>query len=270
MRWLLSPYTESRTYRAVAYFLLGLGLGVLDFTLLVTGFSLGLGLLITLVGIPILVATLLVARALATMERRLAWSLLDAPLPRRHLVREAADGLFWQRLRSLVASRRTWSEVAFLLLRLPMGVLNFVFIIALFALAFGGFALVIVVAVGVDTEIGSWTIDTFPESLIFIPLSVVFLPIGARLIVGWAGLSRRFATHFLGRVDAADLKHKVAEILARNEEADAFGILNELEFRLGHGPFLTPTRVQATLLALQSSGHVAVRHDGPRTIYTLA
>ena len=48
MKWLLSPYTESRTYRAVAYFLLGLGLGVFDFTLLVTGFSLGLGLLITL------------------------------------------------------------------------------------------------------------------------------------------------------------------------------------------------------------------------------
>ncbi len=269
MKWLLSPYTESRTYRAIAYFLLGLGLGVFDLTLLVTGFSLGLGLLITLVGIPILVATLLVARALATMERRLAWSLLDAPLLRQHLARETADGFFWQRLRSLVASRRTWAEVAFLLLRLPMAVLDFAFIIALFALAFGGLALVIVVALGVGAEIGSWNIDTFPESLIFIPLSVVFLLLGARLIVGWAGLSRRFATHFLGRVDLAALKHEVAEILARNEEADAFRILDELEFRLGHGPFLTPIRVQATLLALQSSGHVAVRNDGPRTIYTL-
>ena len=69
MRWLLSPYTESRTYRAVAYFLLGLGLAVFDFTLLVTGFSLGLGLLITLVGIPILVFTLLMARALGRSHR---------------------------------------------------------------------------------------------------------------------------------------------------------------------------------------------------------
>jgi len=156
-----------------------------------------------------------------------------------------------------------------MLLRLPMAVLDFAFIIALFALAFGGFALVIVVAVGVDTEIGSWTIDTFSESLSFIPLSVVFLLLGARLIVGWAGLSRRFAAHFLGRVDLAALKHEVAEILARNGEADAFRILDELEFRLGHGPFLTPIRVQATLVALQSSGHVVVRNDGPRTIYTL-
>lgn len=156
-----------------------------------------------------------------------------------------------------------------MLLRLPIAVLDFAFIIALFALAFGGLALVIVVALGVGTEIGSWTIDAFSESLIFIPLSVVFLLLGARLIVGWAGLSRRFAAHFLGRVDLADLKHEVAEILARDEEADAFRILDELEFRLGHGPFLTPIRVQATLAALQSSGHVVVRNDGPRTIYTL-
>lgn len=156
-----------------------------------------------------------------------------------------------------------------MLLRLPIAVLDFAFIIALFALAFGGLALVIVVALGVGTEIGSWTIDTFSESLIFVPLSVVFLLLGARLIVGWAGLSRRFAAHFLGRVDLADLKHEVAEILARDEEADAFRILDELEFRLGHGPLLTPIRVQATLVALQSSGHVVVRNDGPRTIYTL-
>ncbi len=269
MRWLLGPYTEARTYRIVAYLLVGLGLGILDFTLMVTGFSLGLGLFITIIGIPVLVATLLVARALATMERRLAWSLLDAPLPRRRLARHEADGFFWPRLRSMATAPRTWAEVAFLMLRLPMAVLDFAFITVLIGLALGGFARPILVAAGVDleTQIGSWTFDTFPESLIFIPLSIVFLLVGARLVLGWAGLSRRLAAHFLGRIDAADLKQEVLDILARNEEADAFSILDELGLRLGHGPFLTPTRVEATLLALQSSGHVTVRHDGARRVY---
>ena len=270
MNWLLSPYFEARTYRVAAYLLLGLGLGVFEFTVLVTGFSLGLGLLVTIVGIPVLVATFLVARALATVERRLARSWLDAPLPRRRLARHETSGLFWARLRSLTTTPRTWAEVAFLMLRLPMAVLDFAFITALIGAILGGFAQPIVVAAGVDTRIGSWTIDTFPESLIFIPVSFVFLLVGARLVLGWGGLSRRLATHFLGRVDAADLKQEVLDILARTGGADAFRILDELGLRLGHGPFLTPTRVEATLLALQSSGRVATHRDGPRPIFTPA
>src|SRR5262245_3033727 len=58
VKWLLAPYGQRRTYRLFLYLILGLPLGVLDFVLLVTGFSLGLGLLITLLGFPILVATL--------------------------------------------------------------------------------------------------------------------------------------------------------------------------------------------------------------------
>jgi len=270
MRWLLSPYAEARTYRVAAYLLVGLGFGILDFTVLVTGFSLGLGLLVTVIGIPVLVATFLVARALATMERRLARSWLDAPLPRRRPARAEPNGLFWTRLRSLTAVPRTWAEIAFLLLRLPMAVLDFAFVTALMGAALGGFAQPIVVAAGVDTQIGSWTIDTFPESLVFIPISLVFLLVGARLVVGWGGLSRRLAAHFLGRVDAADLKQEVLDILARSEGVDAFRILNELGLRLGHGSFLTPTRVEATLLALQSSGRVTIRHDEARPIYELA
>ncbi len=270
MRWLLGPYREGRTYRIAVYLLIGLGLGILDFTLVVTGFSLGLGLLVTVLGIPVLVATLLVARALATMERRLASSLLDAPLPRRRRVRHEASGFFWARLRSLVSSRRTWAEVAFLLLRLPMGVLDFVFITALVGFALGGFAQPIVFAAGAEAEIGSWTIDTLGESLLFIPLSVVFLLVGARLVIGWSELPRRIAASLLGTIDTAEFKHEVAEVLARGGETDAFGILEQLRLRLGHGPFLTPTRVEATLLAMQSTGHVAAHSEGPTTTFTLA
>ena len=70
--------------------------------------------------------------------------------------------------------------------------------------------------------------------------------------------------------DAAELKQEVLDILARSEGADAFRALDEFGLRLGHGSFLTPTRVEAGLLALQSSGHVTVRRDGPRPIYAPA
>ncbi len=83
MSWLLGPYRDHRTYAVLAYLLLGLPLGILDFTVVVTGLSVGLGMVVTLIGIPLLVATLLLVRALATLER-------DIRLP-QVVIREALE-----------------------------------------------------------------------------------------------------------------------------------------------------------------------------------
>jgi DNA-binding transcriptional ArsR family regulator len=270
MSWLLSPYVEQRTYRVFLYLLLGLPLGILDFTIMVTGLSLGLGLIITLVGIPVLVATLIVARSLAALERGLALSLLDAPMPRRRPERDGTGGYFWARLRNLVFSRRTWSEVGFLFLRLPLGILDFTVAVTIIALALSGLVMPIVVASGVQTTIGSWQIDTFLEALVYLPVSVIFLLVGPRLMLAWSTLSRWLATSLLGRVEPYELKQAVSEVLARMGEADGFQILDELELRLGRGPFLTPTTLEATLLALESTGYVSVRRNDNRNLYALA
>lgn len=270
MRWLLAPYSDRRTYRLLLYLILGLPLGVLDFVLLVTGFSLGLGLLITLLGVPILVGTLLVAHGLATIERRIAWSLADAPMPRLPLSRDTTPGVSWARLRTLVTSRRTWSEIAFLLLRLPLGALGFVIATTIVGLMFQGIVEPILVAAGVETQLGSWTIDTLGEALIYVPVSGLFVLVGPRLVVAcgevWAGV----ATKMLGVVEPGELKRVVGDVLAREGPSDAFRIMDELELRIGRGPFLTPIKLEATLLALESNGLVTSRHDSPRTVYALA
>jgi len=46
--------------------------------------------------------------------------------------------------------------------------------------------------------------------------------------------------------------------------------MDQLQLRLGRGPFLTATRLEATLLALESNGVVTARRDGTRTTYALA
>jgi hypothetical protein len=270
MSWLLGPYAEQRTYRVLAYLLLGLPLGILDFTIVVTGLSLGLGLIITLVGIPVLVATLLVVRSLATLERELAVALLDAPMPRRITERERESGFFWARLRDLVFGRRTWEEAGFLILRLPLGILDFTVAVTIVALALCGIAMPIIVAAGVPVSVGSWEIDTFVESLVYLPVSALFLLVGPRLILAWSELSRPLATALLGRIEPHESKRAVIEVLARVGEADGFRIFDELELRLGRGPFLTPTRLEATLLALESTGQISAHREGGRTVYALA
>jgi hypothetical protein len=267
--WLFSAYSDPRTYGSLAYSLLGLPLGILGFVIAVTGFALGIGLLITLIGIPILVATLLFVQAMANMERRLAWSLLDASMPRRLSAPTWASGVWWRRFRELITSRRTWWEVGFILLRLPLGIVGFTIAITLIGLMFGGFVMPILVALGVESQIGSFVIDTVPESFFYLPLSIFYLLVGPRILLGWGEISGRIATFFLGFVDAVEMKRAVAETLTRTGEADAFVIFEELELRLGRGTFMTPTKVESTLLALESTGQVRAHRDGSARVYSL-
>src|SRR5664279_2690227 len=98
----LHPYVERRTYLAFLYALLGLPLGVFYLVFVVTGLSLGLGLLVTLAGIPVLVLTLGGCRVLAQLERTLAGELLEASMPRVESGRER--GSLWRRLVSQLRS----------------------------------------------------------------------------------------------------------------------------------------------------------------------
>ncbi len=270
MAWLLAAYSDRYTYGSLAHSLLGLPIGVFGFVVIVSGFSIGLGLIVTLLGIPILVATLLFARALAALHRRLAWSLLGATMPRRAQSQPAAAGIFWQRLRELVSGRRTWREVGYILLALPLGILGFTVVLTVVGLMLGGLAQPIVVAVVGETQIGSWVIDTFLESLVYLPFSLVFLLVGPRIVLGWGGISGRITTHFLGQVDFDEIKSAVLETLARTGETDAFTVFGQLELRIGRGPFLSPTRVEAALLALESTGQVEVDRSTSTTRYSLS
>ena len=270
MSWLLGAYSDRRTYGTLAYSLLGLPLGIFSFVVVVTGFAMGIGMIITLIGIPILVATLLFVRTFAAMERRLAWSLLEATMPGRAPSRSASGGYFWQRLRALIAEKQTWRELGFVLLRLPLGIVGFTIAATLIGLMFGAFAQPIVVVAGGENQLGSWVIDTIPESFVYLPISLLFLIVGPRILLGWGEISGRIATHFLGQVDTEVIKAAVMATLARTGQSDAFGILDAAELRVGRGPFLTPTRVEAALLALESTGHVHVQRGRPTTLYSLS
>jgi hypothetical protein len=51
---------------------------------------------------------------------------------------------------------------------------------------------------------------------------------------------------------------------------DAFEIVDELRLRLGRGPYLIATRVQAALLGLEWTGRVHISAGDGRTRYRLA
>ncbi|MBG7603659.1 MAG: sensor domain-containing protein [Actinobacteria bacterium] len=68
-----------RSYLNLLYLLLGLPLGTLYFTVLVTGFSLGIGLMVlALLGIPILIGLWYVVHAFMQLERSMAVGMVGA------------------------------------------------------------------------------------------------------------------------------------------------------------------------------------------------
>lgn len=269
MNWLFEAYADRRTYGTLGYLLLGLPLGIFGFVVVITGLALGLGLLVTLIGIPILVGTLLFVRVFADLQRRLASSMLETPLPRRSRRRDESRGVFWQRLRRLVIAPQTWRELVYVLAGLPLGVVGFSLAIALIALMFGGIAQPVVTATGVQTEIGSWTIDTFAESLVYLPISLLFLLVGPRVLLGLGTAAGRITGWFLGRIRSDEVKRAVAQTLAHDGELDAFAIFDQLQLRFGHGSHLSPTRIQAALLALESTGRVRSRVGPSGVLYRL-
>jgi len=103
------------TWREAAYLLLGFAVSIVAFVVLVTGLSIGLSLLITLVGIPVLVLTAVTARGLAWGERRRAALVLGQPLD--GLYRRFAapwKGNFWRNTRALASDRQIWKDLAWL------------------------------------------------------------------------------------------------------------------------------------------------------------
>jgi signal transduction histidine kinase len=122
----------------LAYVVLGLPFGIATFTVTVTGFALGFGLIpLFLLGLVILWAMAYVVRGMAVMERGRATLFLDVELPGRppELIGEGnALRRAWRRL----TTRGTWKEVAYCLLLLPVGTVFFSLVVTVWSVALAG------------------------------------------------------------------------------------------------------------------------------------
>ncbi len=125
LRRIFGVVTQPQSYRNIAYLLLGLPLGTIWFSVLISGLSTAISMLVVaLLGIPMLVGMWYVTRALANIERSTANALLGrqlAPAP----MASPDHGNLWVRLRSMTNDRTRRRELGYLLLRFPVGIATF-------------------------------------------------------------------------------------------------------------------------------------------------
>lgn len=119
--------------RDATYLLAGLPAGVVAFSVLVTGFSLAAGLAITLLGIPVLLATLYVARWMGDAER---WRAGQAGEPIARTPRPWAGGVL-RRTKAAATDEGAWRDALWSLLMLPIGIAGFTVAVTAWATTLG-------------------------------------------------------------------------------------------------------------------------------------
>jgi signal transduction histidine kinase len=128
----IKVYAERQTWGALGYCLFGFPLAVAGFVFVVVSLAVSAGLSVTLIGLPLLGLAVAMSRGWGSAYRGMGRAFLGidvaAPPPRRR-----RPGLI-----GYLGERNGWRAILFMLLRFPLGIIDFVFAVSLFAYTWGG------------------------------------------------------------------------------------------------------------------------------------
>src|SRR5262245_6747401 len=148
----LSVYSDPRAYMSLFFMFLSLITGIVYFTFAVTGLSLSLGLAVLIIGLPMFIAFIGIARVISLGEGRLLEAVSGERMPRRP-VHPGPRGGLWERILAMLQDTRTWTTLAYLVLMLPVGIVYFVTAVTALSV---GVAMFLVPFVGVAQRLQWW------------------------------------------------------------------------------------------------------------------
>ena len=193
---------DKRAWSAFLYMILSLATGIAYFTIVVTGISLSAGLLILIIGIPVLLLFLGVVRGLSLFEGRLVEALLGTRMPRRPRGQPLGAGLvqsmwFW------VKDSRTWVAMVYMLLQLPLGIVYFSLAVTGLAVGLWLMVLPFIQLIAGHTFIyysGHWFILHVWEMPFLVIVGALFFVIWLHVVRGIGRAHARYAKSMLVRL----------------------------------------------------------------------
>jgi len=166
----------------------------------VTGLSLGVGLSLIWIGLPILALVFAASWGMAALERQLAIHLLGADVPPMSpAAPPPAPRGFWRTLTDFLGNPVTWKSLAYLLVKLPLGIVSFVATIFLLTLSAAFILTPLVYPLGlVDVDgLVLWA-DTPGRALLCGVLGVLIAFLSLHALNGLAWIWRVLASAMLG------------------------------------------------------------------------
>jgi signal transduction histidine kinase len=209
------PLVQRRTYAETLDLVLDLLFGTLWFTLFTTLVATGASLLITLVGLPILTGTFLLARGGAWFERRRARAFLGVEID--DPVRRPAKGSsLWHKLVAPFRDRTTWKELVYLWLVQPVqSVVNFTVAVTAWAVPIWAITLPIYAVRWQDAAPEIWPgerLDTWHEVIPTAVAGLLVLPLVPWIIRGFVGADAAAARWGLSPSKTEALEERVDEL----------------------------------------------------------
>ncbi|MFG3153013.1 sensor histidine kinase [Streptomyces sp. NPDC048219] len=128
---LRAPF-EGRSWREFGFVLLSLPIGIMLFTYAVTMMSLGAGLLVTFLGVPVLAAALAGCRGIGALERARARALLGLDVAAPEPLRMSKPGaMAW--MGAVLKSGSSWRSLLYAVLQFPWSVFSFAVAVSLWS-----------------------------------------------------------------------------------------------------------------------------------------
>jgi signal transduction histidine kinase len=210
------------------YLLLALPMGILTFTVVVTGWSVSLGLLITLIGIPLAMLTIYISRWMAWVERHRAALVLGEPIG--EVYKPPATGRFVDRLKAQFSDASTWKDLAWHLLLLPVSIIDFTVVVTAWSVSFGLISMPAwwwSLPDNDPTELGLFQVDSWGHAFLAAAIGIVALPVAAALVRGTAAASASLSQVVLGP-SRRQLEERV-EVLAQTRAGAVDAAAAELQ-----------------------------------------
>lgn len=133
-----TPGLLTRLGRDTAYVVSGFVLGVVGFTVVVTGLSAGVGLVVVWVGLAVLAGTLVLARGLAHLERHRLATMQGRDVPTAVYVAAPDRAGVLRRLLTPLRDPQSWLDALWVLVSFATGTVAFSVVAAWWSAAAGG------------------------------------------------------------------------------------------------------------------------------------
>lgn len=200
-------HPSPRVLSTVPYLLLNLPVGIFWFVTLVTLTMVGLGTSIIWVGVPLLMLAAVLCRGAATLERGWVHTMLGVYIARPYRPLPSGFRAYW---RARLGDPATWRDLAYFLLLLPFGIVEFAMMIALWSTGLGLLALPVYFRFLPPD--GSWRLFDTDHPWVVVDSTLDALPwavlgalvcVLAVLVTRWLGMVHaRFARGLLGPSEA--------------------------------------------------------------------
>jgi signal transduction histidine kinase len=212
----LRLFFSAEPWLALLFMLTSFVMGVFWFVVLVTLLATGVGMAVTLVGIPILLVTFYLWVLGARLERVRVRALLGEEIIEPY--RPLPEGSWWERFKVQVTDRHVWQDLIYLFLLFPVGIAQFVIAVVAVSIPVSFLTVPFWYRGTDDTVVFNQQVTSLPAAMAIAAIGIPFLLLMPYVLVGVGRAHAWFARHLLG-MSLEDLTRRVDELTIRRGQA---------------------------------------------------